>query len=169
MINTWPYQTLIIFTNNSALNGGGLFLEAGAQLHIQKVSAVELNPSGAELNASILFAFNVADEQGSAVYVADEIYFFDICDGGYDSTLTDSSYAECFIQVFSQARQLAEESSIANRFEFRANNSPTSMIFGGLLDRCIPDPHRAEIFVNVYEQKIDGFTYLKLISNINNT
>ena len=43
------------------------------------------------------------------------------------------------------------------------------MIFGGLLDRCIPDPRRAEILTSGYiHTKIDGFTYLKLVSNIAN-
>ena len=47
-----------------------------------------------------------------------------------------------------------------------------NIIFGGLLDGCIPDPRRAEVFTTGYIQnseKIDGFTYLKLISNIKNT
>ena len=163
----WPYQTLIIFANNSALNGGGLFLEDGTQLRIQKVG--DLHRQTAQLSTSILFAFNVADEHGSAVYVADETYFFDVCDGGYNSTLTDTSYAECFFQLFSEARDLTEEPSIANLVEFRKNDSPTSLIFGGLLDRCVPDPRRAQVLLNDYGQIIDGFTYLKLISNINNT
>ena len=51
-MDTWPYQTLIFFTNNSAVKGGGLFLESAAQLRIQKVGDVT-NLLDAKLNFSI--------------------------------------------------------------------------------------------------------------------
>ena len=58
-------------------------------------------------------------EYGSAVYVADETYYFNACDGAWGyiknkSTPAAISDAECFIQVFSQARDSPEGSRIAN-------------------------------------------------------
>ena len=166
-LNTWPFQTLLNITNNSALKGGGLFLESAAQLRIQRVSDVT-TLQDAKLNTSIHFTSNRA-EYGTAVYVADETYF-DVCSNLYNTiNSTATSNADCFIQVFSEATIEANKSSIAN-IEFREDNFSKSVIFGGLMDRCIPDPHRAEIYANRYIQKeIDGFTYLKLISNIDDT
>ena len=79
-MDTWPYQTLIFFTNNSAVKGGGLFLESAAQLRIQKVGDVT-NLLDAKLNFSIYFTSNTA-EYGTAVYVADETYY-DVCGNLY--------------------------------------------------------------------------------------
>ena len=166
-VNIWPYQTLMFFTENSALKGGGLFVESAAQLRIQKVSDIT-NLVDAKLNTSIYFTSNRA-QYGAAVYVADETYF-DVCGNWYNEINgTATSNAECFIQVFSEARVSAKESSVAN-IEFETDDFSTSLIYGGLLDRCIPDPRRAEIYTSRYiQKKVDGFTYMKLISNINDT
>ena len=172
-MDKWPHQTLIIFANNSATKGGGLFLEAATQLRIQKVHDITTHLKSGKLNFSISFTSNSA-KYGSAVYVADETYYFNVCGGRYginNSTVTATSYAECFIQVFSHTRNLAEKSSIVS-IEFTTDNSSENIIFGGLLDRCLPDCRRAEIFTNgnVHNSKeIDGFTYLRFISNINDT
>ena len=165
--NTWPYQTLILLTNNSAAKGGGLFLESAAQLHIQKVND-DTSLLDAKLNTSIYFTSNTA-EYGTAVYVADETYF-DVCGNLYGTiNSTATSDADCFIQMFSEGTIIAKESRVAS-IEFRTKDDSKGMIFGGLLDRCIPDPRRAEIYTSRFIQKqIDGFTYLKFISNVNNT
>ena len=164
----WPFQTFIIFAKNSAKKGGGLYLESAAQLRIQKVGdAVYLRE--ANLNTSIYFTSNFA-WYGAAVYVADETYF-DVCGGRYSMmNITATSNAECFIQVFSETTALAEKSITYIEFTMHDHDfSTSSIIFGGLLDRCIPDP-RAEIFTNGYIQKeVDGITYLKLISNVADT
>ena len=165
---TWPFQTLMFIANNNTNKGGGLMFESAAQLRIQKVSD-DLNLSEDEVNTSICITANSAQD-GSAVYVADETYF-DICKGSHSlSYIIGTTDTECFIQVFSHATEL---STIDTNIEFTANDSSSStdstVIFGGLLDRCIPDP-RAEIFASKYIRKeIDGFTYLKLISNLNDT
>ena len=55
--------------------------------------------------------------------------------------------------------------------EFTPNNSgdyPRSIIFGGLLDRCTPDPC-AEILAHPANKGINGVTNFELISNINDT
>jgi hypothetical protein len=70
--------------------------------------------------------------------------------GTVNSTAT--SNADCFIPVFSESTIKAKEFSVPNIY-FRANNISKGMIFGGLLDRCIPDPHRAEIYTSGYVLK----------------
>ena len=170
--STWPFQTLTFFTSNSASKGGGLYLESGAQLRLQKVKD-NVNLREDKLNASIYFTSNSA-HYGSAVYVTDESYF-GVCNGDC-STITRlstvTSNAECFIQVFSKASSLLDKpSSVSIEFTTSKSDSFTgsTIIFGGLLDRCIPDP-RAEIYAKGYIQnEVDGITYLKLISNINDT
>ena len=139
--NNWPYQNLMIFTNNSAQKGGGLYLESAAQLRLEKVNDY-LNPRKIQLETSIYFTSNSA-QFGAAIYVADETYF-DVCSGGYSViNSTATSNAECFVQVFSSAPALAKESSATN-IEFtisdNENYTASTLIFGGLLDRCIPDP-----------------------------
>ena len=74
----WPFQTLTFFTNNSASKGGGLYLESGAQLRLQKVKD-NVYLRGDKLSTSIYFTSNAA-QYGSAVYVADETYF-GVCSG----------------------------------------------------------------------------------------
>ena len=173
--NNWPYQNLMVFANNSAQRGGGLYLESAVQLRIQKVShVILLAAQKAKLNASIHFTSNFA-QYGAAVYVADQTNF-DVCSRGYSMIKsTATSNDECFVQVFSSSLALAEESQTsAANIEFTTNNyenyTESTLIFGGLLDRCLPDPIRAEISVNGHVRKeIDGFTYLKLISNIADT
>ena len=169
-LNNWPYQNLMVFANNGAQKGGGLYLESAAQIRIQKISYF-LNPHKVKLNTTIYFLSNLA-VYGAAIYVADESYI-DVCDGGFSSIEGTTSNVECFVQVFSSESPLATECSDPNiKFttnEYENYTAPT-LIFGGLLDRCIPDPSRAEILSNSYGQKeIDGFTYLKLISNIADT
>ena len=91
----WPFQTLTFFTNNSASKGGGLYLESGAQLRLQKVRD-NVNLREDKLNTSIYFISNSA-HYGSAVYVADETYF-GVCSGDCSTiTSTVTSNAECFI------------------------------------------------------------------------
>ena len=104
-----------------------------------------------KINTSIYFVSNFA-QKGSAVYVADETYF-DVC-GGSNSVINAIATAntECFVQVFSDAVALTKELGTTS-IKFVTNDSSSTtgstVIFGGLLDRCVPDP-RAEIFVNGY-------------------
>ena len=155
----WPFQTFMIFANNSAHKGGGLYLESDAQLRLQKVSD-DIDLGIDKLNITIYFTLNSA-QYGAAVYVADETYF-DVCSGTIDNTGTYN--AECFAQVLSEAAAFSAES--ITTIEFTNNLSISNIIFGGLLDRCKLDP-RSEIFTygDVYKG-IDGATYMKVISNI---
>ena len=161
-----PHQNILIFMNNSAQLGGGVYLTSAAQLRIQKAYT---SPYNKTLNTSIYFISNFA-QNGTAIYVDDEMYPY-TCDGSYNLKIDrDNSSNQCFFQVFSRISALGNMSKQPN-IEFttkhRGNNSASPVIFGGLLDRCIPDPRRAEILTSGYiHTKIDEFTYLKLISNI---
>ena len=163
-----PHQNLLLFTNNCAQLGGALFLTSAAQLRIQKTGS-HLSSYNNALNTSIYFASNFA-QNGTAIYVDDEMYP-DVCDGSYNTkTGRDNNSSQCFFQVYSRTSALGKNSKLPNiefTMKHSGNNSASSVIFGGLLDRCIPDPRRAEIVTSGYvHKKIDGFTYLKLISNI---
>ena len=166
--SVWPFQSLLIISDNSADKGGGVCLESAAQLRVQMV-ADDTYLSDKALNTSVLFQSNTA-HYGSAIYVVDETYF-GLCARGPES---GDIVAECFIQVFCQSMLCLQDRSrgshaikfITDRTDFQPSQS---VIFGGLLDRCLPDP-RAEVFAYSYMgDKIDGMTYLKLISNLNDT
>ena len=167
----WPHQNLMIVANNSARKGGGLYLESAAQLRVQYVNDTPVISSEVNLNTTVYFTSNLA-EYGSAVYVADETYI-DVCDYNISNMKTTAaSKAECFVQVFSQVSASTKRYNITS-MEFTTvnanyeNHTESTIIFGGLLDRCVPDPHRAEVLNSGYAQRdIDGITYLKLISNI---
>ena len=167
---TWPFQTLMLFANNSANKlGGGLYLESASQLRLQKVGD-DVSLRKDEVNTSIYFISNSAQD-GSAIYVDDETYF-ETCGGSYSVIYNIvTTNTECFFQVFSEATALNKKLSTASIQFITTDNSFSTIIFGGLLDRCAPDPG-AEIYTDGYGQnskEIDGMTYLKLISNINDT
>ena len=110
-------------------------MESAAQLRLLKVND-NIHLREDRLNTSIYFTSNSA-QYGSAVYVADETYF-DVCSGVYSvSKSTAISNVGCFIQVFSEATDLAEKSSTLN-IEFITSEPKSTVnstvIFGGLLD-----------------------------------
>ncbi len=165
-----PHQNILVFTNNNAQLGGGVYLTSAAQLRIQKTGSNQIKSSlNNILNTSIYFISNFA-QNGTAIYVDDERYP-EICDGGYSTNKGgDNSSNQCIFQVFSRRSTLGDISTLPNisfTMKYSGNNSASSLIFGGLLDRCVPDPRRAEILTSGYiHKKINGFTYLKLISDI---
>ena len=169
-IESWPHQNLLIFSYNSAQRGGGLYMESAAQLRVRMVKNSNQERFIGNLRPSISFISNSAP-YGEAIYVADKSYF-DVCDGEHPTVITTAaiSHAQCFFQVFSNASYLVANTNTTN-IEFNSPGIPvtSTVIFGGLLDRCTPDP-RAESLTNSSENvEIDGFTYLKFISNINDT
>ena len=152
-------KTTIHFTNNTATKGGGIYLESASQLRVQKGDERYFNN-----NASIYFISNSADH-GEAIYVVDETYF-DVCARGSNTiSNTTASTAECFIQVLSESATLDDVYHLVSIEITPAR----STIVGGLLDRCTPDLHAEILQEPSIDIGIDGVTYLKLISNINDT
>ena len=73
--------------------------------------------------------------------------------------------------MFSQVSSFADGvTAIEFSTDTYRSHSKSTIILGGLLDRCRPDPNKAEILKtdNMYKE-IDGITYLKFISNIVDT
>ena len=98
----------------------------------------------------LLFAGNHAN-YGGAMYVADNT-----------SSAACSSNYECFVQMLSL--EPGSWNFIVNiRFSENTANHGVNL-FGGLLDRCIPNPF-AEVY-NSYGSHQITFTYLGNISNI---
>ena len=148
------------FIENNAQKGGGVCLESNSQIHVQKTGDLYLKKKS---NISVYFISNNASF-GTAIYVVDETYF-DVC--SREPINPYSSTTNCFIQVLSQTLSSSTYDIFSIMFVSESNNCSGSIIVGGLLDRCIPDPHYAESLSAGIE--INGWTYLKLISNINDT
>ena len=160
-------QALLKFYENASPKGGGICLESYSQIFIFKTRS---NAS----NISLHFVSNEAHD-GEAVYISDDTYF-ELC-GIHSHRLS-----ECFIQILTP-RSRSDYNLISNltTVEFTGISNSSSLIFGGLLDRCSIDQF-AEIViedglpqVQVSSQSfqrtkyINGVTFLKMISNLNNT
>lgn len=153
------------FVENTAQKGGGVCLESNSQIHVQKTGILYDKKTP---NISIYFTSNIADF-GHAIYVVDETYF-DVCSRGLNNS--HGNTADCFIQVLSQTKFSTQSvyNTTGIKFIPHADNCSGSLIVGGLLDRCTPDPRYAEILSTGFTYtEINGWTYLKLISNINDT
>ena len=97
-----PHQNLLLFTNNCAQLGGGLYLTSAAQLRIQKITiGSSLNPY--TLNSTMIYFVSNFAQNGTAIYVDDEMYP-DICDSSYNMKKgRDNTSNQCFFQVFTSA------------------------------------------------------------------
>ena len=151
-------QASLRFHENMAPKGGGICLESYSQIYIFKTHSDVSN-------VNLKFTSNQA-VYGEAIYVSDDTYF-EVC---------SSHAAECFIQIVTpQSRTDYNLISNLTTVEFTQSNSTNSLLFGGLLDRCFIDRF-AEIVIEQKRQvlsrsseHIDGVTFLKMVSNLNNT
>ena len=145
------YQTgTLQLINNNAKLGGGMYLELNSKLHVLKVAP------NLESIYCLTFMGNNA-YYGGAVYVADHT--------NTDSCTRDN---QCFIQTFELYPVYDEYSNIETVYMLFQNNTATkqgSNLFGGQLDRCIPNIS-AEIYLNQTTYYDSGVTYLQNISNI---
>ena len=149
-------QGYLCFVNNVAQSGGGLYLEVNPKLNLLKREYY--NTQGL---AFLIFTDNRA-AYGGAVYVAD-----DTNSGGC------SPNVECFIQTLALYKlddDQAQYYSHQKNIRFSGNNATErgSILFGGLLDRCVPSN-----FAEIYEiepelrgQYYNGVAYLQNQSNI---
>ena len=154
-------NSFINFEENEAEKGGGICLDSASQLRIQKTgNLLPINKA-----AELYFKSNKADF-GRAIFVVDETYY-DVCLSKTFSSVASPS-TDCFIQVLSPSRTINGKYNLTS-INFVSDNSSDqeSTIYGGLLDRCTSDPS-AEVLLadNV---GVDGVTYLKLISNIDDS
>ena len=152
------------FTDNSAMKGGGICLESASQLRVQKTDDEYAKNCTARI--SLYFTSNLANF-GEAIYVVDETYF-EVCARGSKTIDSTTTTTVCFIQVLAERATLSElDKHNLVSVEFTPSNST---IVGGLLDRCTLDSiAEAHYFNGSIPDEVDGMTYLKFISNINDT
>ena len=114
-------------------------------------------------NRQVYFGSNSADS-GRAIYVNDETYF-DVCQRNENS--------ECFFQILSPGTTINNQYHPIS-IEFATNNDSqiddSVLIYGGLLDRCTLDDLAEITQINPPDLKIiDGVTFLKFSTNLNDT
>ena len=125
----------VYFTNNSARLGGGVYLELASELFIENKGLCYLC---GRARCNFCFFSNHAD-LGGAIYVADETNY-EIC------TSTSKWGHYCFLQSLSPIQSKCtigtnECNYVSVRFEKNtAIDSGGSVLYGGLLDRCINRP-----------------------------
>ena len=137
------------FNENSAEMGGGLALEANAELIILRYQYNTVNM----VNEIVTFTANSAHSYGGAVYVDDDTNSGSMC--------TSDSKTECFFQVLA-LHSLNHIDVRTQNILFSQNqaNISGSTLYGGLLDRCTVSQ-----FAEVYSKDArNGVAYLRGIS-----
>ena len=165
-------QPLLLFFENTAQAGGGLYVEANAKLYTLKAGYQTNETAYMSSCCSIVFSNNYAD-YGGAIFV-DDGTSVGVCDSNprQASSLTQKhpNYTECFLQVLdADPIYSLDYTSTSINFSHNYADYAGSTLFGGLLDRCIASPF-AEIYLNYVNTPIDkiydGVSYFKGISNI---
>ena len=163
--------SFIHFVDNVAQMGGGICLESAAQLRIYKIGDEVTFSDHNNETRPVSFDSNSADI-GNAIFVRDETYF-DVCSRSVHSSSASVTSTECFIQVLSPQTTSNHQYELIS-IEFAKTNHSQSvestMIYGGLLDRCTLN-HHAEVRIKYIGKVVHvyGVTYLKLISNLKDT
>ena len=141
--------THLSYIDNTASQGGGMYLEANSKLYVLKRES-ELS----EPQTKVSFIENQA-RKGGAIYVADET-----------NSRACAATTECFFQVLSLHMKLSRYLNTINIF-FSQNFASESgnNIFGGLLDRCLPSTF-AEIHQLKDDNTYNGLLYIKNTTNV---
>ena len=143
------YQpTILLFINNRAENGSGLYLEVNPKLYILKSRR-----SRTDDEYLLIFSGNHAN-YGGAVYMADDT-----------NSGACSPDNECFIQTLALHQNHYNMLDTVNiLFSDNTASEQGADLFGGLLDRCIPSPF-AEVYLK-QRTHYSGVSYLGNISTI---
>ena len=146
-ITAWIQQTLLTIRNNSAKNGGGLYLETSAKIIIVKYSDSYSN--------LVNFTGNSAD-YGGAVFVDDDTLSAACTRGDIDYFIQDLILL------------MDEEHKAGNSVSLELNHARVqgSNLFGGLLHRCAI--RAFTVFGNTImytNATLDGLSYYNRISN----
>lgn len=146
-------------TNNIARRfGGGIYLSSNSYLYAY-------NFDSRPHHISVVLTANAA-EYGGAMYIRDETYTT-VCEA--NSVMAQSSISDCFFQVTDYYRQ---NGTLELIFDSNQAYVAGSLMFGGLLDRCTHSPVEYSFFdidLEAILPQQDGITYLKSISNVENT
>lgn len=153
-------------TENSALKGGGVYLEEGAKLYVLKKteyhSPSSLHDKPLPPIYVLTFALNSA-EYGGAVYVSDRTYWGTCASASFE---IHSGSSECFLQTLGlHGRKYFNLNLVNTKFEDNHASVSGSTLFGGLLDRCTASVF-AEIYLKNQDVSIGGLDYLLNSSNL---
>ena len=169
-------QPSLLFFENSAQVGGGLYVEANAKFYISKPE-YQINETRASYTA--VFSHNFADfaDYGGAIAVEDGTNF-GVCDSNPYVIQTSSlnqkhaHYAECFLQVINlnglnqtdfNLHYASDSINFTRNYALYAGSS----LFGGLLDRCVvSSPANASNAIPTEKTLYNGISYLKQVSNL---
>ena len=143
-------MTHLDFVNNTAIQGGGVYLEANSKLYVLKREP-ELN----EPRTEVKFVKNQG-RMGGAIYVADET-----------NSRACAATTECFFQVLSLHMELSSHLNTINMF-FSQNFASKSgnNIFGGVLDRCLPSTFAEIHQLEDNDKSNNGLSYIANTSNV---
>ena len=137
------------FINNRAENGSGIFLEVNSKLYtLKSQQSVVLSPN----EHLLLFRGNYAS-YGGALYVADNT-----------NSGACSPDNQCFIQslaLYQIVRLYVDTKSV--HFSNNSASVQGSILYGGLLDKCIPSP-----FAEVYLKENTHYSGVNYFGNISN-
>lgn len=128
-------DTRITFLENTANNGGGVYLEVNAKIQILKKHL--------RYEHSLVFKSNIAAQYGGAMFLADDTYSATCYS---NSSLMYSATTECFLQTIALFSYQSRKLSLVT-IEFTDNLAAISgsNLYGGLLDRYTVSP-----FTDVY-------------------
>ena len=134
--------------DNSAENGSGMFLEVNTKLYLLKY------PGHNSSQTLLLFDDNHAD-YGGAMYVRDDT-----------NSGACSPNVECFVQTIALYSFYHDMIDTVN-MKFNGNTATEQGpdLFGGLLDRCIPNPF-SEVYIKYGQYPYGGLTYIRDISDV---
>ena len=151
----------LTISRNSAMQGGGIYFSTSAHIYVYQI-----DPRPHKLTVSL--TMNSA-ETGGALYIRDET-IIPVCETGSANSAESPSTTECFFQVVDL---YTDKGNLSLEFDSNTARSSGSVLFGGLLDRCIVTPLIASSFfdtaIGTPVSQIDGLTYFLSISDIRNT
>ena len=131
----------LVFVDNSAKDGGGLYLEATSKIYGPKVKGFKYE---------LLFINNTAQQRGSAIFVNDQTNDA-ICSGDFKT-----QHPECFLQI-----PFFESQLWGGIVQMDGENA----LFGGLLDRCIVNNDFSDSTSYKVQHTMYGLEYFKAVTN----
>ena len=157
-------------TNNSAINGGGVCLEAYSKLYV--IKDYGYNDPRDSKQPSIFELSHNAGHYGGALYISDETDSLICARNSSNNIIANGDY--CFIQTLA-LYTLGDDNSTFQNLHLKninfMNNTATyagGAIYGGLLDRCRVSS-LAEVYLNYsseHDVTLSGISYLLNITNL---
>lgn len=154
-------STHLIFANNEAISGGGLYFEVDSHM-------TGLDGGDSDYYYVISFINNTAIENGGAIFVKDETYS-GVC--ASESFTHYRTTTECFFQTYENDHEYHHKHNTLHHHLNFSNNSAAkaSILYGGLLDRCTLNLV-AEIYTYYgHNHAIDGLTFFMNESRLTTT